>query len=136
MAAVGPDVSRLAREALDWLLAMARGCGESVTWSGRPDDGELDPTLYSGASGIVVALLEGYRHFGDDRYGEAAERGARSVAAAVREGWELSSLYLGLAGMAFTLRAVHSLLGDQSADRAAAHALGLVRSRFRRGAVG
>ena len=130
MTAVGPDVSRLAREALEWLLVVARGCGESVAWTGRPDDGELDPTLYSGASGIVVALLEGYRHFGDDRYGQAAERGARSVATAVGEGWELSSLYLGLAGMAFTLRAVHSLLGDRSADRAAARALDLVRSRF------
>src|SRR5262249_17768707 len=35
-----------------------------------------------------------------------------------------------LAGMAFALRAVHCLLGDRSADQAAARALDLVRSRF------
>jgi hypothetical protein len=126
----GPDAARLAETALDWLLAMAHDRGESLAWTGRPDDDELNPTLYSGASGIVAALLEAYRHFGDDRYGEAAAREARSVAAAVGEGWELSSLYLGLTGMAVALRAVHRLLGDQSADQAAARALDLVRSRF------
>jgi hypothetical protein len=124
------DASALARGALDWLLAMGRDSGESLAWPGRPDDGELDPTLYSGGSGIVAALLEGYRHFGDHRYGEAAQRGARSVAAAVAEGWELSSLYLGLTGMAVALRAVHRVLGDRDADQAAARALELVRSRF------
>ena len=130
MTAASPDASRLAENALHWLLVMARDRGESLAWPGRPDDDELDPTLYSGASGIVAALLEAYRHFGDDRYGEAAVRGARSVAAAVGEGWELSSLYLGLTGMAVALRAVSRLLGDQSADQAAARALDLVRSRF------
>jgi lantibiotic modifying enzyme len=127
---VGVDASLLARRALDWLLMMSRGGGESLAWTSSPGDDDLDPTLYSGASGIVVALLEGYRHFGDDRYGQAAERGARSVVAAVEAGWERPSLYVGLAGMAFTLRAVHSLLGDRAADRTAGRALDLVRSRL------
>jgi hypothetical protein len=130
MGETGPDASLLAQNALEWLLAGARECGTGLAWTGRPDDDELDSTLYSGAAGIVLALLEGYRHFGDDRYGEAAELGARSVAAAAGEGWELSSLSLGLAGMAFALREVHRLLGNSSADQAAVRALHIVRSRF------
>jgi hypothetical protein len=130
MSETGQDASGLARGSLEWLLVMARSRGKGLAWTGAPDDHELDPTLYSGAAGIVLALLEGYRHFGDERYGEAAERGAWSIAAAVDERWQWSSLYLGLAGMAFALRAVHSLLGDRSFDQAAARALDLVRSRF------
>jgi hypothetical protein len=127
---IAPAAPLLARNALDWLLLMARGRGTGLAWTGRPDDDELDPTLYSGAAGIVLAFLEGYQHFGDDRYGEAAELGARSIAAAADEEWELSSLFFGLAGMAVALRAVHRLLGDRSADQAAARSLELVRSRF------
>jgi hypothetical protein len=126
----GSDASLLGRKALGWLQVMARQCGDGLAWPGRPDDDELDPTLYSGAAGIVLALLEGYRHFGDDRYGEAAELGARPIAAAAGEAWPLSSWALGLAGMAFALRAVHSILGDHGADQAASRALDLVRSRF------
>ena len=37
--------------------------GSALAWAGRSDD-ELDPTLYGGTAGIVLALLEGYRHFG------------------------------------------------------------------------
>jgi hypothetical protein len=130
MSETGADASGLARDSLEWLLVMARSRGKGLAWTGAPDDDEFDPTLYSGAAGIVLALLEGYRHFGDERYGEAAERGARSIAAAVDERWQWSSLYLGLAGMAFALRAIHCLLGDRSADQAADRALDLVRSRF------
>ena len=47
--------------------------------------------------GIVPALLEGYQHFGEDRYAQAAVRGARTLAAAVAQERPLSSLYFGLA---------------------------------------
>lgn len=46
------------------------------------------------------------------------------------EGWELSSLYLGLAGRAFVLSMVGDMLGDRAAAGAAARALDVVRSRF------
>ena len=130
MGQAGPDGSLLARKALDWLLGMAHERGTALAWTGRPDDDELDPTLYSGTAGIVLALLEGYQHFGEDRYAQAAVRGARTLAAAVAEEWPLSSLYFGLAGLAFALREVGDMLGDRQADRAAVSALDLVRSRF------
>lgn len=124
------DGAQLAASALEWLLRLRQERGDALAWTGRPDDDELDPTLYSGASGIVLAFLEGYRHFGDERYAQAAARGAQSIAAAVDREWELSSLYFGLAGMAFALHAVHGVLGDRAAGQAAARALTLVRARF------
>src|SRR5580704_14541696 len=130
MGQAGPDGSLLARKALDWLLQMAQERGTDLAWTGRTDDDELDPTLYSGTAGIVLALLEGYQHFGEERYAQAAVRGARTLAAAVARQWPLSSLYFGLAGLAFALREVGDRLGDRQAGRAAVSALDLVRSRF------
>jgi hypothetical protein len=130
MAATRPDAEVLARDALEWLLRRAREQGPALAWAGRTDDDELDPTLYGGTAGIVLALLEGYRHFGDARYAEAASRGAQTVAAAVAEEWELPSLAFGVAGMALALRAVYDMLGDHRAGQATAGALDLLRRRF------
>ena len=126
------DGESLAAEALEWLLGQAREYeAGGLAWVGRTDDDELDPTLYSGTAGIMLALLEGYRHFGDDRYAVAAARGARMVAAAVDGAWELTSaLAFGLAGMAFALHAVGDMLAEPTASQAARRALGLVRSQF------
>lgn len=123
------DAEALAARALDWLVSSARRSSAGLEWTTVPDGDEADPTLYSGAGGIVLALLEGHRHFGDDGYGDAALRGAKALAAAVDD-MEDSSLYFGLAGAAVTLRTVARLLGDASADAAADRALRLVRSRF------
>lgn len=78
----------------------------------------------------MLALLEGYQHFGEERYAQAAVRGARTLAAAVAGEWPLSSLYFGLAGLAFALHEVSDMLGDREAGQAAVSALDLVRSRF------
>jgi hypothetical protein len=130
MADLGSGAAVLARDALEWLLVVARERGMALEWTTWPGDEEFDPTLYSGTAGIMLALLEGYRHFGDDRYAVAAVRGATAVQAAADSGWELSSLYSGLTGLAFALRATGELLGEQAAEQAARRALDLVRSRF------
>ena len=90
---------------------------------------EADFSLYHGAAGIVLALLEARKHFGDDRYGNAAMHGAVAIAAAADDEKDCS-LYFGLAGMAVALHAVDVQLGDSSAGAAARRALDLVRSRF------
>ena len=110
----------LADGALAWLLATADG------GHGWPDAVD-DAALYHGRSGAMLALLEAYHHFDDDRYADLAVRTARSVAGAV-DGWPDCSLYFGLTGMAFALRAVGEL--DPSADAAAGRTLDIVRSRF------
>jgi hypothetical protein len=123
------DASMLARGALDWLVGSARAAESGLGWADVRSGTELDPTLYSGAAGIVFALLEGYRHFGDDRYRDAALGTAGTIAAAVDE-VEDCSLYCGLTGMAVALRTIGDLLGDPSAGAAAGRALDRVRARF------
>jgi hypothetical protein len=105
----GQLASQLARGAADWLMNHESECAE-------------DTSLYHGLAGVVLALREAHAHFGDDRYHEAAERGADELAARVDD-TESCSLYFGLAGTAFTLHA----LGRTDA---AARALGHVRHRF------
>jgi len=128
----GPDaVEAVAVEGLRWLLGAARDTeGGGLAWPAMPSEGELDPTFYSGTAGVVPALLDARRHLDDDRYGDAAVRAARSIAAAVAAGWGNSSLYFGLTGMAVALRAVHDALGDKESGAAADRAMRLVRTRF------
>jgi hypothetical protein len=125
----GEAAESLARAALDWLLGSARSTRAGLTWAAAGPGGEADFTLYQGSAGIVLAFLEAQRHFRDDRYGDAAIRGAAAIAAAAGHE-ESSSLYFGLAGLAVALRAVHARLGDAPAAVAAGRALNQVRSRF------
>lgn len=125
----GKAAESLALGALDWLLSSARGTEAGLTWAATVPGAEASFSLYHGAAGIVLALLEAQRHFGDDRYGDAAIRGAAAIAAAADDE-ENCSLYFGLAGMAVALHAVHVQLGEPSAGAAARRAMDRVRSRF------
>lgn len=125
----GEAAESLALGALDWLLGSARSTKEGLTWAATVPGAEADFTLYHGSAGIVAVLLEAQRHFGDDRYGDAATRGAAAIATAA-DHEERCSLYFGLAGMAAALHAVHVQLGDSSAGAAARRALDRVRARF------
>jgi hypothetical protein len=102
------QAGRLARGAADWL----------IDGNGAESD---DPSLYHGLAGVVLALHEAHRHFGDQRYGQAAEQGADALSARV-DTLEGCSLYFGLVGVAIALRALGR---DAAADRA----LTLVRHR-------
>jgi hypothetical protein len=124
-----PDARDLVVGGLEWLLGTAVDSPEGLIWAAHPGDSEPDPTLYSGAAGIVVTLLEAHRHFGGRRYADAAIRGARSIAAAARE-WPSYSLYFGLTGMAFALHAVAAQLGDGETGRAAQRARARVAAAF------
>ncbi len=123
------DAESLAAGGLRWLLGLARESNGALTWRETPGGDEIDPTLYSGSAGIVITLLEAYQHFGDDRYADAAIRGARGIAAAI-DSVSHCSLYFGLTGMAVALRAVDDMLEDSAAGVAADRALQVVRSRF------
>ncbi|MFF7155394.1 hypothetical protein [Streptomyces sp. NPDC008139] len=100
MTADAPDVTadeveELSADALRWLLGNAREDEDGgLAWTTTPSDDEPNASLYSGTAGVIPLLLEARRHFGDDRYGDAAVRAARSVAAAV-DGWDGSSLRAG-----------------------------------------
>jgi hypothetical protein len=78
---IGEAAESLALGALDWLLGSAQRTEEGLTWVAAVPGTEPNFTLYHGAAGIVLALLEAQQHFGDDRYGDAAMRGAADVVA-------------------------------------------------------
>ncbi|WP_327397108.1 lanthionine synthetase LanC family protein [Streptomyces phaeochromogenes] len=123
------DAETLAVGALEWLLKAARDVDDGLTWPNTLADDEFNPTLYNGTSGVLPALLDAWRYFADDRYADAALRGARSVADAVDD-WEDSGLYTGVAGMAVALQGVHRVLGDTAAGASAERALDVLRSRY------
>lgn len=101
--------SRLARGAADWLLdSFGAGSG--------------DPSLYQGLAGVVLGLQEAFFHFGDERYGRAVAAGRDALTAWV-DRLEDCSLYFGLAGVAFALRAL-----DRPTE--ANLALSRIRDRF------
>ena len=129
MTTAGPDAEGLAASALDWLLRVARATPDGLTWTSHPGDDEVNPTLYSGGAGIVITLLEACRHFGDDRYADAAARAARTIAAGIPH-CEASSLYFGLSGTAVALRAAAEQLNDAASEEAARRALTRVRALF------
>lgn len=123
------DAELLAVGALEWLLKAARDIGGGLAWPNTLEGDQVMPHLYSGTSGVLPALLDAWRYFADDRYADAALRGARSVADAV-DGWENSGLYTGVAGMAVALRGVHRVLGDTAVGASADRALDVLRSRY------
>jgi lantibiotic modifying enzyme len=129
MTAAASDAQTLAARGLDWLLRVARETPDGLAWTSHPGTDEINPILYSGGAGIVITLLEAHRHFGDDRYADAAVRAACAVAAHV-PAWELSSLYFGLSGMAVALRAVTEQLNDTASEQAARRALARIRTLF------
>jgi hypothetical protein len=126
---VSASSEELAHEALVWLEATAVHDADGVRWGSTPTSKDPDPALYHGSAGVVRALVEGHQHFADDRWGDLAVRGARSLAASVTED-QHPSLYFGLAGIAWLLTEVAARSGDALVGRAAARAMDGVRAQF------
>jgi Lanthionine synthetase C-like protein len=118
----------LAIDGLAWLLSEGQPSHAGLAWS--PVRGaDVNPTLYQGGGGIVLALLEAHQHFKDESYADAAKSTGRSIAAAIPS-VDHASLYFGLTGIAVTLCAIDALLDDAAARAAASEALAHVRSQF------
>lgn len=129
MSTAPANPSEIAEKSLDWLVTSARATEDGVAWSDTRGTEELNPNLYSGGAGVVMTLLEAYRHYDDDRFGDIALAASRELVASV-EMWEHCSLYFGLTGMAVALQSVHEILGDSLARKGAVRALELVLDRF------
>jgi hypothetical protein len=123
------EVEELARSALEWLAGEARPVPDGIAWTGATDQDEPDPTLYSGGAGVVIALLEAYRHFGELRWADLAVRAGRPLVAQAR-GWENHSLYFGTTGIAWALHSLGTTLGSQAEQAAARDLLASVRRAF------
>jgi hypothetical protein len=95
----GAAAENLAADALGWMIE---------------SDWTSDPSLYHGAAGIALTLLEAQHHFGDSSYAAAVSRVGDVLTEAVDQLGD-SSLYFGLSGVAVALRALGR---DAAADRA------------------
>lgn len=129
MSADSPDPVAVVDKALDWLVASARVTEHGVAWADTRGADDLNPNLYNGGAGIVMTLLEAYRHYDDDRFGDLALATSRDLGVMAAT-WEHCSLYFGLTGMAVALQAVHEVLGDSLARANALKVLELVHNRF------
>lgn len=123
------DVEELARQSLTWLLGSAVRVGDGLGWSAATNDNEIDPTLYSGGAGVVVALLEGSQFFGEPHYAQAALAGARGLEE-FADSWDQHGLYFGRTGIAFALHAVGDILGKPEYVIASRRVLDGVREAF------
>ncbi|WP_285663003.1 lanthionine synthetase LanC family protein [Actinorhabdospora filicis] len=123
------EAEDLAARALDWLLRHARETETGPQWPHVPSGEETYRYLYHGSLGVIAALVEGHRHFGDDRYAEAALRGTRATIA-LYEGADDCTLQNGLSGFAYVMRGVGRHLGDAEAAAASKRALESIRERF------
>ncbi|TQL75636.1 lanthionine synthetase-like protein [Stackebrandtia endophytica] len=126
---LGEDAEVLGAGALDWLLRNANTADNGIWWPRVPGGDDEDASIYHGTAGVVLALLEGWAHFEDDRYAQAALRAACWLSSRLDD-YAHDSLYLGVAGMAVALRAVGDLLDDEPSRNAVPRALTLLRRRF------
>jgi hypothetical protein len=98
----------------------------------RPDGLDASPQLYSGGAGIVLFLLELARASGDKAYREEAAFGADVLIASLPSKLNLEgaqgALYLGVAGIGFTLERVHQETGDEKYRKAAVRCRDLIHA--------
>jgi lantibiotic modifying enzyme len=122
-----------------WLGAQARPTTAGVTWPADPlKPDRLDPTLYAGAAGVILFLVELHRATGDAEVLALARRGADDLATRVPDDPppHLFGLYSGNEGIAFTLNEVFRVAGDERHRAAAARILRLVHERAKVDALG
>lgn len=101
-----------------WLESVAVETDRGLTWPADPlDPGSDGPTLYTGAPGVLPFALELFHATGDDRYLDAARRGAAHLAGWLDDPGAAglgAGLYVGAAGLAFVFEELHRASGDAS----------------------
>jgi lantibiotic modifying enzyme len=121
-----PSYREAADGAQQWLVRHAIPTADGVTWAADPlDPKSVQRSLYSGAAGVVLFLVEHARVTGQQGSLDLAVGGARELAAAVARAGatrqrgsatefdgEGAGLYTGIAGVAVVLDRVHRLTGE------------------------
>lgn len=105
----------VALDAARWIRASTVRTGHGVTWPADPahpaDAATESPSLYSGAAGVVLFLLELHRATGDPADLALACAGADELLASLDRQAE-AGLYSGLAGIGFVLNETGKATGD------------------------
>lgn len=122
-----------------WIRTARVQTPQGVLWlegPERPDGLRSGPDLYSGASGVVLFLLELARATGDSSWLEEASAGADYLLATLPdalgrdEGGE-AGLYTGVSGIGFALHQTYKATGKESYRQGAARCLDLVHAAAR-----
>ena len=101
-----------AEDAARWVRASAIKTTAGITWPADPSDPTtVGNTLYSGAPGVVLFLLDLHHATGKREYLDDARSGADDLLAAL-PGEKQSGLYVGVAGIGFTLGEVYRATND------------------------
>jgi lantibiotic modifying enzyme len=119
-----------------WLRSVAIDTAAGRTWPVTPGDaarGKPDPSLYSGAPGVVLFYLELHAFTGERTFLDEAVRGALDIAATIPAGGapaQGAGLYVGLAGQVVVLDKVHAVSGRDELRRAAVRGARSLAARF------
>ena len=119
---------RVASAAVRWIRSYEIAAPGGVTWPRVPGvDRGGDLSLYHGAPGVVLFLLEHHHQTGGRRALESGLAGARELARRLDTREPIPpGLYTGLAGIAYTLRVAADVSGDLNLASAAQRAVGRI----------
>jgi lantibiotic modifying enzyme len=121
-------LSTLAEDAARWIQRSAQRSDEGTRWPANPEQpGSTDASLYAGAPGVVLFLLELHRATGKESYLDEARSGADALVAQLGS-FEDPGLYTGLAGVGFTLLEVQRATGEPRYRAAAENCVRLLCS--------
>jgi lantibiotic modifying enzyme len=118
-----------ALEAARWIRASAIKTEQGITWPADPlDKKSVGATLYSGAPGIILFLIEAYHSTADDRFLQDA-RAASDHLLSILSNEKESGLYVGIAGIGFTLQETFKATRDAKYRQGALKCAQLIRER-------
>jgi rhamnogalacturonyl hydrolase YesR len=123
------DYRRAALDAGAWIRSAAIKMEKGTAWPAVPGDAQTIHTgLYEGVSGIVLYFLEAYYATKDEAALKEARAGADYLLAAL-EDEKATGLYVGLAGIGFTLQETFKATGAEPHRAGAKRCVQLLRQR-------
>lgn len=116
-----------ALQAARWIRSTAVQTNPGVAWPSEPgDEKSVATNLYYGNSGSVLFFIEAYRSTGDETYLKDARAGADYLLANL-PGKEWNGLYVGLAGVGFTLEETYKATREAKYREGVTRCLQLLR---------
>ena len=110
--ATGRPFLAAAEKAAAWIRAVGVKTPQGMDWPADPKDPKwVNSTLYAGAPGVVLFLLEAHRVTHDKRYLDEARSGADALIAAASDETGMG-LYEGLSGILLALEETSKASGD------------------------
>ena len=125
-----------AQEAARWVRSAEIKTAAGTTWPADPTDPKsVNNSLYNGAPGVVLFLLELHHATGARAYLDAARSGADELLAALPNEKQ-PGLYTGIAGIGFTLGEVYRATKDEKYRDAARTVVRLLGERAQQEGAG